>query len=331
MILKMESRKKRLLFTVVAAVFMLSGCSNEEAPSVSPDNTPVALSVSSASFPAVITKADAVIDGSIGVFLGSANGYTPVDNVQYTYTSGSWVKGAGGDIYLGSKAASVCAYYPYNSSVTNSSSVLLQSQVYSSAGDFCYAPYITNLVNASPGVTFNMSHAYSRITFTITHDATYTGTCQISGISLANSGLKTQAALDITSGTYTTGTTGSVSFDPQISSIASGGTSTTGVLLIPVTGLTGNIDLVFTIDGQNLKASVPVSTAGLGDLSVGVNYKMAITIKVTFVTGDGVIVPDWNDKSKDNVYIYTPQIVVNGVTTTDWTDKSGTNKVSVLN
>jgi len=321
---------KKRLFTVLATVLMLSGCSNEEAVFVFPDNTPVVLSVSSASFPTIITKATTLTGGSIGVFLSSENGYTPVNNVQYTYAPSTWVSN-GGDISLGPKAASVCAYYPYSPSITNSFSVPLQSQIYSSAGDLCYTPYVANLTNISPSVTFDMVHAYSRITFAITRDNVYPGTCNITGISLANSGIKTQAVLDITNGAYSSGTIGSVSFDPQIATIASGETVTTGVLLVPVAGLSDNIDLVFTIDGKNLQTSLPVGSTGLGNLSVGVNYKISISIKVGSVTGDGVIVPDWIDGSKDNVYIYTPKIVINGVTTTDWTDKSGVNNVSVLN
>ncbi len=289
---------KKLLFIVVAAVHMLSGCSNEETVSVSPDNTPVALSVSSASFPTVMTKAAVPLtSGSIGVFLGTANGYTAINNVQYTYSAGAWTKTSGGDIYLGSKAASVCAYYPYSASVTNSSSVSLQSQYYTTAADFCYAPYITNLVNSAPSAAFNMVHAYSRITFTITHDATYTGTCNITGISLTNTGLKTVTTLNLTNGTYATGTTGSVSFNPSITSIASGANTTAGVLLVPVTGLTGNIDLVFTVDGLSFSTSLPVSTAALATLSAGVNYQISVTIKYTSLTINSVSTTDWNTQT----------------------------------
>ncbi|MBP1593196.1 MAG: hypothetical protein H6Q12_214 [Bacteroidetes bacterium] len=289
---------KKLLFTVFATVLMLSGCSNEEAATVSPDNTLVALSVSSVSFPAVKTKATTSLSGgSIGVFLGSANGYTAINNVQYTYSAGAWTKTSGGDIYLGSSAASVCAYYPYSASVTNSSSVSLQSQIYTSAADLCYAPYITNLKNSAQNAAFVMSHAYSRITFTITRDATYTGTCNITDISLTNSGLKTLATFNITNGTYTTGTNGSVSFNPSISSIASGANTSTSVLLVPVTGLTGNIDLAFTIDGASFSTSIPVSTAGLATLSAGINYKINVTIKYTSLTNNSVSTTDWNTQT----------------------------------
>lgn len=341
---------KRILYFVVTILLLLSGCSGEDIPRGVSGNTMMPLSVSSASFSVVVTRSD-VTNGSIGVFLGADNGYTPKNNYKYTYTAGTWVKGQSDDIYLGSVPASICAYYPYISSLTDPCSVVLTSQKYSEAGDLCYTPWIKTFTNVSHTANFQMSHAYSLLTFKITHDTSYPYDCLVENISIANGGIMSSGSIDITTGTYGTSTSGTVDYAPSITPPL-GASLSTKVLMVPASGLSGNLELSFTVDGKILKASIPVVSAGLDKLVANSNYEISVTMKSVPLSGSEVDIIDWIEKNKDNIYIpgvfidrvsiadwveknkdnlTIPVVVVSSVTITDWTDKPGINKLNVLN
>jgi archaellum component FlaF (FlaF/FlaG flagellin family) len=350
MIYKEENRMNKILFFVVTILLLLSGCSGEDIPRGVSNNTLMPLSVSSASFSVVATRSD-VTNGSIGVFLGADNGYTPKDNYMYTCTGGAWTKGQTDDIYLGSAAASICAYYPYDPLLTDPHTVVLRSQKFAESNNLCYTPWIKTFTNVSHTADFQMSHAYSLITFKITHDATYTDPCSVENITITNAGIMTEGSIDITTGIYGSTTAGTIDYSPSITP-SPGNMLSTQVLMVPVSGLTGTLDLVFKVDGKNFKTAIPVVSAGIDKLVANSNYEISVTMKSVPLSGSEVDIIDWIEKNKDNIYIPSiyidrvsiadwieknkdnltiPVVVVSSVTIIDWTDKPGTNKLNVLN
>ncbi|MBP1593198.1 MAG: hypothetical protein H6Q12_216 [Bacteroidetes bacterium] len=281
---------KKLYFILLSS--LLCGCSGDNLPGGNMEDTP--LSVSSVSLSGVETKAiTALTSGSIGVFRTTAGGYTALKNVQYTYSSG-W--SAASPIYLTSNAVSVCAYSPYGAagitSSTDPTAVTLTSQVYSAAQDLSYSTLVSTPTSASPNVTFTMNHAYAKIYFTITRDASYPNTCAITNISIANTGIKTAGTLNMTTGAYGTGTAGTVSYNPGIASIASGGNATSQVLMVPVTtAMTGNVNISFTIDGSVYTTSFSALTT----LVAGNNYKINITVQAASLSVTGVDIAAWTN------------------------------------
>lgn len=289
---------KNILILVLTAV-LLFGCSKND---VLIDNgmlTP--LSVSSASLSAVVTRdaPAAIATGSIGLFLqeNTAYGYAALNDVEYANTNNSGWIAKSTIIYLNSNPATVCAYYPLAAAGinanTNPANVTLTSKLYAAGEDLCYvANNVTKLNNTAPSVSFTMSHAYSQITFNITKDVTYTGLAAIGPITISNAGIKISNTLDITTGTYGTGTAGSVTYDPAITSITTGTPASTSVLMVPVpTAMTGDVVLSFTVDGNVLSTTLP--TSSLATLAAGSNYSIAVLLKGAALLITSVTATNW--------------------------------------
>jgi uncharacterized protein (TIGR02145 family) len=260
------------------------GCIQED--SRSKDGEGTSISISSLSTAGMGTKSTTSIVAygvSLGAFRVAANGYTAQNNAQYTYST-SW--SAASPITLNGTAASVCAYYPYGAAgitgSTNPAAVTLTSQKYDAAQDLCYATNVAVQPSSSPTVNFAMQRAYAQLTFTINSGSLFTGTGNITNISISNAGIISSGSFKITDGTFNSTTPGVVSFNPGIDGIVSGYPAPASVLMVPVTtAMTGNLNLFFTVDGKVLTASLPVSTNGLATLAAGNNYNINIQLGLT--------------------------------------------------
>lgn len=295
-------KKIKILF-VVLVLFMLGGCSYMEYPEENVKTGPT-LSVSSASVVATTggtRTTNTISEGSMGIFRLPTNGYSAQNNVQYDCIGAEWIKNTE-DIYLNNNPATVCAYYPYSSSITDPSSIPLSSQKYDATVDLCYGNGAQNPSNFASNVSFNMEHAYARMTFNITRSPNYSGTGLISNISITNDGLKKSGVLNITDGSYTSEANGTVAFDPGIKSIDPGTTVSTSALLIPVAGLSGSLLFSFDVDGQTKEVKVDVGLStdlnGLATLKAGYNYQINFTLGTSLVESNCYIV-----KPKGTVYI----------------------------
>ncbi|MBP1593197.1 MAG: hypothetical protein H6Q12_215 [Bacteroidetes bacterium] len=292
---------KKIFIYSFCALFLVS-CGNQENADTVGFSTP--LTVGSVSISTPHTKATTTqTSGSIGVYCQALNGYTAQNNVQYTYSGGIWSK-VSSDIILRTAGATLRACYPYDASYTTPSAIPLTSQLYTAAKDLCYSSAVTASF-ASPVAAFTgMSRAYARVTFNITHSATYPGNCNITGLSIANAGIKTASTLDITSGTYATGTAGIFSCNPGIT-IASGATSAIDLLMVPVTtAMSGSLALTFIVDGSTMPASLVLSTYGLTTLDPGKQYVINLTVRESTLAVTTVNVTDWADASTNAGTIY---------------------------
>ncbi len=283
-------KKIKILF-VVLVLFMLGGCSYMEYPGENVKTGPT-LSVSSASVVATTggtRTTNTISEGSMGIFRLLTKGYFAQNNVQYDCIGAEWIKNTE-DIYLNNNPATVCAYYPYNSSITDPSSVPLSSQKYDATVDLCYGKGAQNPSNSASNVSFNMEHAYARMTFNITRSPNYNGTGLITDISISNDGLKKSGFLNITDGSYTSETNGAVVFDPGIKSIDAGTTVSASVLLLPVAGLSGSLSFSFNVDGVPKNVVLDAASNGLTTLQAGYNYQINFSLGASLVESNCYIV-----------------------------------------
>ena len=269
---------------------LFAACNGDQLAS---DSEAVALSVAQVATNQLKTRsATAVTSGDIGVFLSGA-GYTPLSNVKYSYGT-PWTTAT--PIYLQEANANICAYTPYRASITNASAVMLTSQIYSAPADLCYAAN-TIKTKASPAINFTMNRAYSMLTFKMTHEETYTGACVVSNISVANAGICTGGTLNMTTGTLTGTTAGTVSITPTPGiTVAANGTASVQLLMVPVTtAMTGDVTVSFTVDG--VVRSATIAAGSLPTLTAGTNYtinvsmgKTGITTALADISGTGTMV-----------------------------------------
>jgi hypothetical protein len=257
--------KKKILYAAVI-VALLTACEGEES-----DPLTASLSLNSVSI-----DGTALTSGSIGLFVGSDNGYTAQNNTKYTFGN-PW--SSDNPVTLTSKAPLLCAYYPYTAALSNATAVSLTSQQYSAAADFCYTSTGSGLSATSNALALSLSHAYAQITLNIGRSTTYSDTCAVSGVSFSNAGLNASATLNLFTGSSQS-SVGTVAFNPQITGIQSGKTTTVVALLVPVTtAMTGNLVITLTVDGAQLTTNVDVTDSGLATLEAGKNYQGTLTVQ----------------------------------------------------
>ena len=158
---------------VAGAIAMMAftvspGCSNEEQLSLdgtADATTPLSIIVSNS----LETKAGGVISGnqfgdgvSLGLFLTKEDGSSPYDepynNIQYTSSNSGQTWTATSPILLTGTKANVYAYYPYNSTYNDITSIPIDV---TENKDVMWATPYSGAYNASPTATLPMNHALS--------------------------------------------------------------------------------------------------------------------------------------------------------------------------
>jgi len=289
---------KKIFFVAIAAA-LLASCSNDDSTSTVVPSGLTPLAVSNASLNALTRSASTITTGSMGVFLlANVDSQYVAKTSRFTYstTDSKWnATSTDSTIYLNSHCASICAYYPFNGSA-DPTAVAITSTSDTLKGDISYSVSNTTASNKNANISLTLNHALSRIQFKIVKDATYSGTGAISSISIENTAILTANTINITTGAYATGTAGTVTYNPAISS-----TSTTAVdskvLMVPVATISGNVNVTFKVDGVNLTAAL----SGLTKLEAGKSYVINVTIKGTALTFSSVQVTDWVDATGGNI------------------------------
>lgn len=311
--------KKNLIY-ISAVCALLCSCSNTDNPADNKDNgITKALSVSSTSMDAFATRAatELTTDGAaIGMFLkdDAGSGYVAADNsnVKYVYTAANTPKWGGATtadvIYLNNNNAQVCAYYPYDATVTDATAVALLSQenLLDGSKDLSYSIYNAGtLNNTNNEIALTMNHAYAKITFSITRDQSYAGTCAITNVKLEDvtnpdSKIIASSTLNITDGTYSSPTFGAVNISVDATTAVFDGIATpedVSVLMVPVAALDDLTKISFTVDSNLMSTTLDTSaaTGTLKALAAGTNYKINVTIKGKGLQITTVSITDWVD------------------------------------
>ncbi len=228
--------------------------------------------------------------GSIGIYLLADNNYAE-GLYLYSAISGKWTTGK--PLMLNGNNASVCVWYPYNYRIPANLSELktfpLNAQKYTPDTDLCYQTITGRVNNRNYRLQAQLQHAYSQIEFRLSRDITFKTAGSVDSITLSAPGLFKGMQLDITSGTTANGVTGNVTYIANVT-IPASGEVVTAVLLPPAT-LTGDLKLVFRVDGKNMTATLPLSS--LSKLVAGTKYtvrgvlqrKLNITVTVSPVEG----------------------------------------------
>lgn len=286
----MNIRTAYITLTLTLSALLAAGCTNDAAI-FAPSDEPVPIQIADVGITARIQTRATITSGSMGVFLSSANGYTPQYDVQYTYSSG-WKPGST-TINVGGANATLHAYYP-NTAATfaaNSTICILNAQKWAEDKDLCYATTGgTSVCNKTPGVTFNMARAYARIKLSIQRrSGSYSGNCNITKVNLkSDNSFYITRTLDISNGTYEgTAVTGGWTYALTTGNIADGATNTAYDMLVPHQPVASGLTLTLTVDGTDRAVTVPASQLTSGNLNVGRQYTINLTITDTAVTITG--------------------------------------------
>lgn len=297
----------RYVSTAMWPLILVSACSNVEA--VLPDSGEVPLTVARSTISGTAQSrgtAVALTEGSIGVFLTSANGYTPKYDIQYEYRTDKWVPAVAEKlILLRDQAAKVSAYYPYGK-ITDAANatVTLEAQVYDKDKEFFYAVSGgDNICISTPTAIFNLKHAYARLQLSIGRAAGgYTGTGAISAINLrSGSAFYQEQILDIFTGKLT-GNPVSGGWKLAYNATIAAGTTDTGYdVLLPPQPLNDGLTITLTIDNKSREVTIPASKFS-GNLVQGNLYTIKLMISDTGISITGsVTVTDFPSAGNTNV------------------------------
>ncbi len=283
------------LFCSLLSVF--SGCRNDD--DLGGNGKLTISSVSVRSNENTRSSSTALTSGSIGVYLSGTNGYSTQSKIyRYDCSGGTWVANPT-DIYLYGNKATLCAFYPYNSSITDPTIINMTSQLYTSDNDLVYSPFISTPSNQAPNVTFNMGHAYSKLTFIIQNIALPTP-CKIDQIQISNAGLLSTGTIDITTGSYTEGMKSGIIFGNLDIVIPKGSSATASFLVVPPSEkLSGDITVKCTVDGQEKTAKFDVASYNLTTIAPGQDYQIYLSLGYSLVESNCYMV-------KPNNIVYIP-------------------------
>lgn len=250
----------RFMMGVALMAVALSGCSNEEQLSLdgtADARTPLAISVTNAG----LTKAGGVVTGSqfgdgvsLGLFLTKEDGSSPYDepynNIKYTSSTsgGNQVWTASTPILLTGTKAKVYAYYPYNSTYNDITSIpidVTQNQ------DVMWATPYSGAYNASPTATLPMNHALSVIRLSLSK-GDYSGVGSIESITIQGDCMAKTGTLNVKTGAVTP-TDAGAEIDLGATATLTDAAQTVEQLVIP-TG-SGSIQVTIQMDDKTFEAT----------------------------------------------------------------------------
>lgn len=284
--------QKIILLTAISMA--LTACSKEEL--FTGQNKDVELSVDVKSKNETATKA--IIKetylpdkATIGLVVEAAAGgnYDGIsyNNIPYTATgTGNGQKwDTSSSVLLSSTIGKVYAYYPYSSSVTDITKIPVSTE---NTVDYMYAEPVTGISNNSPVARINMKHALAAIGVKVLK-GTYTGSANMTTISIASQGFGSSGMLDAISGTLediqNTGSditwTGNIPLSVE--------TETVMQTVIPTTLENQNISFKVIIDGQSYTTTKAIE----GVLRQGNIYEYTLTLNGTEMRISSTTVTKW--------------------------------------
>jgi len=266
------------------------------------------LSVSSVSLSGVQSRSTnpLAVEGAT-ISVSTLNSGAVSGTSQYTCAGGVWGTTTGSSGLIAPEGSALCAYYPYSADITDKSSIPLSSVKYDASKDISYA-YSTAIADAVHDIsyaTFNLQHAYARLTFNFSCGSSYTGSKSIGNIRISNSGVLSGGNLNITqsTGVYNSKVAGNVTFNAGIADFTS--TPSTSVLMVPTDALSGDLSLVIQIGSDYKVLILPTSLFTNNRLEAGVNYQIAVNVNGTLTLGSTAVQSiDWIADTPTNNTIY---------------------------
>lgn len=246
-----------------------------------------------------------VVDNSIDVPYKGSESYS---NIPFVFTG----KGFKSDnILLDENEGTVYAYYPYKSDLADPKAVPVDI---SEQTDHLYGEGNSKVSITARNVDIEMQHALTQVVFKIRKTSDYKGgEGKITAVVLKNTGaakpLQIKGSYNIATGAVTTTQDGDVSFSAN-QTLTEDYVSLSSILF-PVSATSGkDMQVVFTIDGRDLKYDFPAGTAWAA------SYRNIYSISLD---GNGLIIGGGEDPSGGQ----------SGVTIEPWTD-SQNNDISLV-
>ena len=286
---------RKFFYCVAIAASVLTSCKDDSFPTADVLSEKAVLEITtniSATRSQIGKSVDSFVSGDeIGLFVSNGSGVnTPYSglnankNVRSSFNGTKWTQNPA--IYLSPANATIYAYYPYTSSVTDGTQVPID---HASQTDFMFGTPVTGINSGNHKANLKMNHALSLVQFNL-KKSNYPGTGKLTSIKISNKAsgnfLVSDGKLDIATGTITNGTGRTALTKVTNITIGSGWSASQypQLLVLPTTptASAGDIVFTFTIDGKDYNWNVPAKTAW----EQGKKNTYTITLKGTSIGTD---------------------------------------------
>ena len=291
------------LLVVIGAIFCTS-CNKENGEeSISPSKCLLSVTTD---LNEMVSRAAMPANTQMGIFVTSGNLGSVYDNtstnnnVKAVLSGGGWTLTPA--VYLSANNATLYAYTPYNSSVTNGTSIPVA--VGTGKADYCYGKSSGTINAKTPSATINMNHALTKVRFKLSKTATYTGSGKLTEIAVNGSTNNTVCAsgtMNISTGVITstvssshviTQTNASGLYTITTSAPSDASAATLDMALIPANFQEKEINVAFTIDSKIFNFSVPAGSWESGKINT---YTLSLGGAGLTMANANVIVEDWTN------------------------------------
>ena len=291
------------LLVVIGAIFCTS-CNKENGEeSISPSKCLLSVTTD---LNEMVSRAAMPANTQMGIFVTSGNLGSVYDNTSTNNNVKAVLSGSGWTltpaVYLSANNATLYAYTPYNSSVTNGTSIPVA--VGTGKADYCYGKSSGTINANTPSATINMNHALTKVRFKLSKTATYTGAGKLTEIAVNGSTNNTVCAsgtMNISTGVITstvssshviTQTNASGLYTITTSAPSDASAATLDMALIPANFQEKEINVAFTIDSKIFNFSVPAGSWESGKINT---YTLSLGGAGLTMANANVIVEDWTN------------------------------------
>nr|WP_288214968.1 fimbrillin family protein [uncultured Butyricimonas sp.] len=288
------------LLVVIGAIFCTS-CNKENNEEITPSKSLLSVTtdlnemVSRAAMPANTQMGLFVTSGSLGSVYDNTSSN---NNVKAVLSGSGWTLTPA--VYLSANNATLYAYTPYSSSVTNGTSIPVA--VGTGKADYCYGKSSGTINAKTPSATIDMNHALTKVRFKLSKTATYTGIGKLTEIAINGSTNNTVCAsgtLNVSTGVLTPTVSSShvitqtnASGLYTITTSAPTDAATLDMALIPANFQEKEINVAFTIDGKIFNFSVPAGSWESGKINT---YTLSLGGAGLTMASANVSVEDWTN------------------------------------
>lgn len=215
-------------------------------------------------------------------------------NVKFTASSdgGSQKWTPTKDILLSATKGTLYAFYPYSSSVTDISAVPV-SATSENQTDYMYATPVNDLNNKNATAEVTLEHALAAVRLNISKGS-FTGTGQITEVSIMGEAIATGASLNTMTGELTDFSGKNTSVSPEFEPFTVSAEPVVKDFIVIPTGEKRPFTISIKIDGVKIEANTPAI-----DLTEGVIAEFDVTVNSKAITIGSISVTPWSNSPQE--------------------------------
>ena len=320
---------RKLIYMTACAVAMFASCNKIDMSDIKSNVLDINVR-NGAATKAVVEGTTLPTGSEIGLFVTDDNGIAYdgnyLANVKYTATGeGETQKwNTETDIMLSAKTATINAYYPYDESIVDITSIPIEvtSAVQK---DWMWGTPVSGLNNKNSSATISMNHALAAVRLNLVK-GNFVGTGNVDYVSIKSNAAATSAIMNAKNGSLTNKKGNNTLFENNEEFIISEEGKIIDFIVVP-TGSESTIYISMIINGEEMKATTSAVTLESGKL-----YEYVVSVGVDALQLNNLNVTEWIDGEvlEELMSPNVPTVNITGTTTDIRFEQTYANKTLTL-